>query len=89
MQAQALSPQVLQPAAAAEAGPRLDCYAGIHKALRLFLTRTLAIVGSTDPAEFFAVATEAFFERPQALRDSAAPVYDTLSRLYRLDPAAW
>ena len=50
---------------------------------------TLDAYGSTDPAEFFAVATEAFFERPQALRDSAAPLYDALSRLYRLDPAAW
>jgi Mlc titration factor MtfA (ptsG expression regulator) len=50
---------------------------------------TLDAYGSTDPAEFFAVATEAFFERPQALRDSAAPLYDALSRLYRLDPTAW
>ena len=51
MQAQALSPQIPQAAAVVEAGPRLDCYAGIHKALRLFLTRTLATVGSTDPAD--------------------------------------
>ena len=50
---------------------------------------TLDAYGSTDPAEFFAVATEAFFERPQALRDGAAPLYDALSRLYRLDPTAW
>ncbi len=57
--------------------------------LREAPSETLDAYGGTDPAEFFAVATEAFFERPQALRDSAAPVYDTLSRLYRLDPAAW
>jgi hypothetical protein len=29
---------------------RLDLYAGIHKALRLFMTRTLTTVGSADPA---------------------------------------
>lgn len=29
--------------------PRHDCYAGIHKALRLGLCRTLLQVGSTDP----------------------------------------
>ena len=45
--------------------------------------------GSTDPAEFFAVATEAFFERPMVLRDTAPQLYGELARLYRLDPAAW
>ena len=36
--------------AAPDAG-RLDLYAGIHKALRLFMTRTLCRVGSTDPGD--------------------------------------
>jgi hypothetical protein len=30
-------------------GARPDLYAGIHKALRLFMTRTMTRVGSTDP----------------------------------------
>lgn len=30
--------------------PRYDVYAGIHKALRLFMSRTLCTLGSTDPA---------------------------------------
>jgi Hemerythrin HHE cation binding domain len=51
MQAQALSPQVQQEAVAAESGARHDLYAGIHKALRLFMTRTLTQVGSADPAD--------------------------------------
>ena len=51
MQAQAHSPQVQQAAVAAEAGGRHDIYAGIHKALRLFMTRTLTQVGSADPAD--------------------------------------
>jgi len=50
---------------------------------------TLDAYGSTDPAEYFAVASEAFFERPQALREAAPPLYEQLSRLYRLNPAAW
>ena len=35
---------------------RLDMYAGIHKALRLFMTRTLCRVGSTDPGDAEEVA---------------------------------
>jgi hypothetical protein len=48
----AATPVVLAPAhtGAATARPgRRDLYAGIHKALRLFMTRTLTTVGSTDP----------------------------------------
>jgi MtfA peptidase len=45
--------------------------------------------GATDPAEFFAVATEVFFERPQALLEEAPEVYGALARLYRLQPAGW
>ena len=45
--------------------------------------------GAEDPAEFFAVATEAFFERAAELRRRHAPLYDELRRFYRQDPAAW
>ena len=38
-------------AAAATPAGRRDFYAPIHKALRLFMTRTLGAVGSTDPAD--------------------------------------
>jgi Mlc titration factor MtfA (ptsG expression regulator) len=54
--------------------------------LREAPSTTLDDYGSTDPAEFFAVATEAFFERPQALVDEAPALYGELARLYRLDP---
>ena len=60
MQAQARTPQApqstAQTTAPAEAGARLDLYAGIHKALRLFMTRTLTQVGSTDPRDAGEVA---------------------------------
>jgi Mlc titration factor MtfA (ptsG expression regulator) len=45
--------------------------------------------GASDPAEYFAVATEAFFERPLALAAEAPQVYAELARLYRLDPRGW
>ncbi|MDX1512406.1 MAG: zinc-dependent peptidase [Gammaproteobacteria bacterium] len=45
--------------------------------------------GAESPAEFFAVATEAFFERPQALRRHHPALYEELSRFYRLDPGTW
>ena len=44
------------PAAAAPGAGRYDIYAGIHKALRLFMSRTLCEVGSTDPGNADEVA---------------------------------
>jgi Mlc titration factor MtfA (ptsG expression regulator) len=44
--------------------------------------------GATDPAEFFAVATETFFTRPHELREQSAALYATLRRYYGLDPAS-
>ncbi|MGH8092288.1 MAG: zinc-dependent peptidase [Chthoniobacterales bacterium] len=43
--------------------------------------------GATNPAEFFAVATEAFFERPLALRQRRPRLYGELQRFFRQDPA--
>ena len=45
--------------------------------------------GASDPAEFFAVVTEVFFERPQALAAEAPTVYRELAELYRLQPLNW
>jgi Mlc titration factor MtfA (ptsG expression regulator) len=45
--------------------------------------------GASEPAEFFAVLTEVFFERPQALAAEAPAVYRELAELYRLQPASW
>ena len=44
--------------------------------------------GATNPAEFFAVATETFFTRPHELREQSAALYATLRRYYGLDPAS-
>jgi Mlc titration factor MtfA (ptsG expression regulator) len=45
--------------------------------------------GLTDPAEFFAVVSEVFFERPRALADQYPRLYQAFRSLYRVDPQAW
>lgn len=45
--------------------------------------------GATNPAEFFAVATETFFEKPQLLKKREPDLYDELKAYYRLDPLTW
>lgn len=42
---------------------------------------------STNPAEFFAVATEFFFERPVAMRTQHPALYEQLAKFYSQDPA--
>ncbi len=42
----------------------------------------------TDAAEFFAVATECFFEKPRSLERHRPELYAELRRFYRRDPAA-
>ncbi len=43
--------------------------------------------GATNPAEFFAVATEFFFEKPRQLRAQLPQLYNELRRYYKQDPA--
>ncbi len=45
--------------------------------------------GATNPAEFFAVATETFFEKPRQLEDKHPELYGQLKRFYGLDPLRW
>lgn len=50
--------------------------------------RVLDPYGATNEAEFFAVATESFFERPEALREALPALYALLQDFYQQDPAA-
>ena len=45
--------------------------------------------GATNRAEFFAVATECFFERPGAMQRQHGELYGLLRDFYRQDPARW
>ncbi|CAM5225327.1 hypothetical protein ALON55S_01054 [Alishewanella longhuensis] len=43
----------------------------------------------TNPAEFFAVISEVFFEQPQQLAQLHPALYQQLSQFYRLNPLSW
>lgn len=45
--------------------------------------------GATNPAEFFAVATETFFEKPKQMKRKHPELYDELKNYYKLDPVEW
>ncbi len=45
--------------------------------------------GATNPAEFFAVVTETFFEQPRELQERRPELFEELCRYYRLDPREW
>ena len=45
--------------------------------------------GATNPAEFFAVATETFYEKPEQLREHYPRVYQQLMEYYQVDPLEW
>lgn len=45
--------------------------------------------GATDPAEFFAVATETFFEKPRQMAKYHTELFEVLKGYYRIDPREW
>ncbi|MGJ8675901.1 MAG: zinc-dependent peptidase [Akkermansiaceae bacterium] len=45
--------------------------------------------GGTNPAEFFAVSTETFYEKPRQLKREFPEVYAKLCSYYKVDPLEW
>ncbi len=45
--------------------------------------------GATNPAEFFAVVTETFFERPVQLRHRHPELFEEMKLFYAVDPTEW
>jgi Mlc titration factor MtfA (ptsG expression regulator) len=45
--------------------------------------------GATDVAEFFACATETFFEKPRQMEEKAPALYGVLRGFYGQHPASW
>ena len=45
--------------------------------------------GAVSPPEFFAVATESFFEKPTQMKKKLPDLYRQLKRFYNMDPASW
>jgi MtfA peptidase len=66
----------------------VDVCTEVYEALREGLDRPpLQPYGATNTAEFFAVATEAFFDVPEALERNEPDLYSVLQGYYRQDPA--
>jgi Mlc titration factor MtfA (ptsG expression regulator) len=64
-----------------------EAYARLNEQLDRGEDTGLDPYAASDPAEFFAVATETFFTLPGRLRGEAPRVYEALTRFYRQDPA--
>lgn len=65
-----------------------QAYETLCRTLDMGLPTALDPYAAEHPAEFFAVASEAFFETPSALRKAHPAVYTQLGRLFGADPAA-
>lgn len=63
-------------------------YQQLRRDAALGRTSVLDHYGATNPAEFFAVATECFFEKPAPLRRVHPELYKVLKTYYQLDPAS-
>jgi MtfA peptidase len=44
---------------------------------------------STSPAEFFAVVTETYLEKPRQLKNHYPDLYQIIDQYYQLDPISW
>ncbi len=64
-------------------------YQQLRADLQAGLPTLLDPYAATEPAEFFAVVTEVFFERSPQLLQTHPGLYEQLQQYYRLDPASW
>lgn len=66
-----------------------EAYAELRRRAAAGEATLLDAYGATDPAEFFAVASETFFERPAALAAEQPALYAQLSGYYGVNPLSW
>lgn len=64
-------------------------YSQLQQAAEWQLETVLDHYGASSPAEFFAVATETFFGRPQEMADAHPQLFLLLQEYYRVDPRCW
>jgi len=64
-------------------------FASLRAADETGIPTLLDTYGATNPAEFFAVSTEAFFERPRALRARHPKLYAELQSYFCQDPVQY
>jgi Mlc titration factor MtfA (ptsG expression regulator) len=66
-----------------------DAFARLRLQLAHGQPTVLDPYAASDPAEFFAVACEHFFEQPDALQRAEPALYAQLSAYFAVDPASW
>jgi Mlc titration factor MtfA (ptsG expression regulator) len=64
-------------------------YEALQKNVRHGKRSLMDHYGATNPAEFFAVATETFFEKPRQMAEHHEELFVTLTKYYRVDPRDW
>jgi Mlc titration factor MtfA (ptsG expression regulator) len=64
-------------------------YTALQKSKKAHRRSVMNKYGATNPAEFFAVATETFFEKPKQMQKRHPELYDELRDYYKLDPLQW
>jgi Mlc titration factor MtfA (ptsG expression regulator) len=62
-------------------------YRNLQRRARQGLPTAIDTYATESPGEFFAVASEAFFQSPRALQGAYPDVYQQLAAFYRQDPA--
>lgn len=92
--------QLDQESGASNGSPLLDSRAAYAGWARTFAeefirlqqntgTGLLDDYGASNPAEFFAVVTETYFEQPHALAEHHPALFHELLKYYRTDPRRW
>jgi Mlc titration factor MtfA (ptsG expression regulator) len=66
-----------------------EAYEKLHRDIRGRRPTVLDEYGAEDPSEFFAVASESFFEQPAQLRREYPELYEQLKSFYRQDPVEY
>ncbi|MCU0537906.1 MAG: zinc-dependent peptidase [Hydrococcus sp. Prado102] len=64
-------------------------YKKLQSDVELGLKTVINNYGATNPAEFFAVVTETFFEKPKQMKQKHPELYKQLKRYYKLEPMDW
>jgi Mlc titration factor MtfA (ptsG expression regulator) len=66
-----------------------ESYAELRELIETGKRCVLDPYGATEPAEFFAVATETFFEKPRQLYKKYPELYEELEGFYQVNPREW
>jgi len=64
-------------------------YEALQRKKRKRRKSVMSKYGATNPAEFFAVTTETFFEKPKQMIKKHPELYDELRNYYKLNPVEW